>query len=145
MGPPAVKAELEVRKLREGLKQGNIYRAIKGAIAITENKMEEDTEEIAAVLYSEVNWGTFFMILDKYPDKERMELYLYPVHYKDMPVLLRGGANLKQGEFNFIREVREGDDYMLIGEGIMTDYDAWFDSFLAGRYFDTSDKQWEQA
>ncbi len=142
-GPVVAIAEVDLVKLREDIKKLPPYKAIRQSVIIRKNKLYEKDEDLISVLYGEVNWGTLFMILDRYPEKDVLEIGWFPVKYEGIPQVQKSKADFREGKFEFNVITKDGDDYMMLGQKTMTDPDAWFDAFLSTRFFDTLTKKWE--
>jgi len=142
-GPLVAATELDLIKLKDELKKEPPYKAIKNSIKVVKNDLYDEDGDLIDVMYGEINWGTLFMILDRYPEKQILEIGWFPVQYSGMPFALKKNADFKQGNFEFEIITKDGIDYMMLGKKTMTDPDAWFDAFLGTRFFDSLTKKWE--
>lgn len=130
-----------VQIFKENLDKG-VYQASRKAFKAIKNNAFRSETEFFETVYPEIDWATFFTILEKYPDKEEMILYVYPVKIKNMPTLYKKNYEYG-GNLTFTIGYRDEDDLMVVGQGIMNDMDAWIDAFIGTRVYDPINSEWE--
>lgn len=128
---------LDIEKLRKLIKEtGNVYTAIRESMEVEKNNLFEQDHQFIDVAYSEVDWGTFFMILDKFPEKKEMKLAYFPVKYSGLVSYKKDSINMDEGIIKLSQQPeKEGEDYILVGAETMRDIDSWIDSFISGRVY----------
>lgn len=141
---PQAIGKIDVKKLKEELAKGtDVYPAVEISFSVIENEIYTDEQSFFDVIYAEIDWGTFFRIVDKSESSE-MILEVFPVEYEDLPVLRKDVADGGEREYVFKLDMEDGKDFMIVGKVIMKSPDAWIDTFISRRVYDPIENDWNK-
>ena len=137
-------AYFDIETIRQEMSDDGPFMAIQKSFRVISNEIYENEEEFFRIAYSEINWGIIFIIMYRFPERKKLEIKVFPIKFDGMPVLKKQIVDALNGKIGLKVDTINGNDYIIVGEEMLTEPDAWLDAFLGGRFFDPINSNWEK-